>query len=150
MHIFDIAQKQLSNICKTFCDILLYYWSIVVAINYVSSWFFHIVSALWQFLLCKLNSSRGNYWRGKLFKGGNYSRKCGNFKKLIFTWHGGDIELEDPLHCWSHQPILDKVFWPLYILEFFYTNQFVDFRAPQYNIFVKKYFSNDKVLNSEF
>ena len=67
-----------------------------------------------------------------------------NCKFVIFTWHGEGIELEDPLHYWSHQPIPGKVSWPLYILEFFYTSQFVDFRGPQYNIFVKKCYSNDK------
>ena len=37
---------------------------------------FHIESSLWQFFTSyKLNSCRWNYWRRKLFKGGNYSRK---------------------------------------------------------------------------
>ena len=35
------------------------------------------------FLLHKLNSCRRNYWRGKLFKGGNYSRKYGNQNHVI-------------------------------------------------------------------
>ena len=35
-----------------------------------------------NFLLHKLNSCRGNYSRGKLFKEGNYSRKYGKLQKV--------------------------------------------------------------------
>ena len=41
---------------------------------------------MWKFsyfLLHKLNSCRGNYWWGKLFKGGNYSRKYGKFETIL-------------------------------------------------------------------
>ena len=57
---------------------------------------------MWKFsysfriiLLHKLNSCRGNYWWGKLFKGGNYSRKYGIHleKSFVNLYHGNNANL---------------------------------------------------------
>ena len=57
---------------------------------------------MWKFsysfriiLLHKLNSCRGNYWGGKLFKGGNYSRKYGIHleKSFVNLYHGNNANL---------------------------------------------------------
>ena len=54
-------------------------------------------SCFGNFSLYRLNSCHGSYWRGKLFKGGNYSRKYG---KYFQKWERDNATSDRfQLHC---------------------------------------------------